>query len=383
MKYHLYRRNRKRKGKDTKFWYYWYLENDKQVSRVCPSCKTKSEAEIYIQSLSKTLCLDNRIVLKDITENMYLEGGSHLLRRQEMGKPLSSETIIKSRNFLNLINSQWGNFEFKDISVQKVTDYLIEDNINKNNDGSVRNHSGSWKNEYLIVLREIFKEGVYRGVVNTIPQFPKFARQMNKADIFSTKEINDFFRLENFSNETLFLFFLLTFTEGLRLGETRGIRRSQILVEYNTLVVDGFIRVDGTRTNFNKKGSPDNPKIRWCLIPDKILQLLIDYCNRNNIETNDYIFQKSGKPLRKEYADANFKRAVKAANINIKDRKLCPHSLRYTYVTRMRRDLPAEIVAKIVGNNSVDMTNYYTRPNTQGGIQSILPTQGTVERLFI
>ena len=49
----------------------------------------------------------------------------------------------------------------------------------------------------------------------------------------------------------------------------------------------------------------------------------------------------------------------------------------------MRRDLPAEIVAKIVGHNSVDMTNYYTRPNTQEGIQSILPTQGTVERLFI
>ena len=45
-----------------------------------------------------------------------------------------------------------------------------------------------------------------------------------------------------------------------------------------------------------------------------------------------------------------------------KSRKLVPHSLRFTYVTRMRTELPVEDVRQLVGHNSVEMTEYYTRP---------------------
>lgn len=49
----------------------------------------------------------------------------------------------------------------------------------------------------------------------------------------------------------------------------------------------------------------------------------------------------------------------------------------------MRRDLPAEIVAKIVGHKSVNMTDYYTRPNNEEGIKAMLPSQLSVEHLFV
>jgi len=382
MDYHIFKRTRYNKGKKIKVWSYWYFDGEKQISRVCPHCKSKIEAENFIQNLEPLEKKKSSLVLKDVSSTMYLLGSSHMLRREQMGKTLAPGTIEKSRKFIKDINSYWGNEDLKSISVKKVIDYLIEDKITKNHDGTYRVHSNSWKNEYLMVFKEIFKEAVYQGVISEIPIFPRFKLQGKKADIFSTEEINSLFKPENFSNETLFLFFLLTFTAGLRLGETRGIRRSQFLLQYNTLVIDGFIRSDGIRTSFNKRGTPDDPKTRWCLIPDEILSLIITYCDKNNIKNDDYIFQKDGRPLRKSYAEACFKRAIEKAGIRSGKRKLVPHSLRYTYVTRMRRDLPAEIVAKIVGHSSTSMTNYYTRPNNEEGVRAILSSQESVQKLF-
>ena len=37
------------------------------------------------------------------------------------------------------------------------------------------------------------------------------------------------------------------------------------------------------------------------------------------------------------------------------------HSLRYTYVTRMRQLYDGELVRKMVGHAQIEMTDYYTR----------------------
>lgn len=54
-------------------------------------------------------------------------------------------------------------------------------------------------------------------------------------------------------------------------------------------------------------------------------------------------------------------RQLKKAGIEKGDKKLIPHSFRFIYVPRMRRELPAEIVQKLAGHSSVEMTDYYTR----------------------
>jgi integrase len=69
---------------------------------------------------------------------------------------------------------------------------------------------------------------------------------------------------------------------------------------------------------------------------------------------------KDGKPIRAEYAEAIFQRAVLKAGITSDSRKLVVHSLRFTFVTRMRRELSAEAVSKMAGHSSVEQTDYYT-----------------------
>lgn len=49
------------------------------------------------------------------------------------------------------------------------------------------------------------------------------------------------------------------------------------------------------------------------------------------------------------------------------------HSLRYTYVTKMRTLLSGEIVQKMVGHTSIEMTNYYNRPDLTAAINALQP----------
>jgi integrase len=106
---------------------------------------------------------------------------------------------------------------------------------------------------------------------------------------------------------------------------------------------------------------------------------------REHIETNglgpeDFCFTQNGKPIRPEHAETVFYRALVKSGIlpmpeNKKiapvgrrkelstaadGRKLVVHSLRYTYVTRMRRELSVETVMKMVGHVNPEQTDYYT-----------------------
>ena len=83
-----------------------------------------------------------------------------------------------------------------------------------------------------------------------------------------------------------------------------------------------------------------------------------------------------GLPLRQEFLESVFKRVLIKAGIDTSERKLVPHSFRFTYVTRMRQRVDAETVQKMVGHSSVEMTEYYTRaaiPETIESIQDVMP----------
>ena len=86
--------------------------------------------------------------------------------------------------------------------------------------------------------------------------------------------------------------------------------------------------------------------------------------------------REDGCPLRQEYLESVFHRVINNAGIDSSGRKLCPHSFRFTYVTRMRHRVDAETAQKMVGHSSVEMTEYYTRaaiPETIESIQDVMP----------
>ena len=121
------------------------------------------------------------------------------------------------------------------------------------------------------------------------------------------------------------------------MGEAIGLRVGQFIFSEGMLVVDGFIKdFERIRTNYNKKGLAE----KW------------------------------------------FSRVLIEAGVEKVDRKLTPHSLHSTYVTRMRRNESGETVKKLAGHSTIAMTDYYTRISIPEMVKSLQPTKEAANRLF-
>lgn len=62
--------------------------------------------------------------------------------------------------------------------------------------------------------------------------------------------------------------------------------------------------------------------------------------------------------------------------------ELAPHSLRFTYITRMRRNADGETVQKPAGHNSMEMTEYYTRDAIPEMVEAAKPAVAAANKLF-
>ena len=364
-----------KRGKSVRRWYYYYVDSDGiQKQRVCKGCSNRSEAMAFVAKLPP-LSKSGKTV-REIARDMYLPGSDHVRRREAMGKSVLPLTMGSARGYLEDIIERWGGFDIERVDVAAVAAYLLD-----------VKRSSSWKNHYITVFNEVFEEAVWHGVSVQKPTFPHFVKKSTRKDVFSSDELKRLFCVENFEGsavdaETAYLLFLVSAYAGLRIGEARGLKPRQFLLDEKALVIDGFIRADGTRTNFNKKGSETDRKVRVVMLPDDLTERVRRYVTERGIGEDDFLFTHNVLPLRKEFLGAIFKRAVKAAGIDTDGRKLTPHSLRFTYVTKMRRTLPIDTVRKLVGHTDEKMTEYYTRASFEDALAGIADTKDAVERLF-
>lgn len=354
----------KKDGK--KSWYYYKEKNEasKLTLYLCEGCETKESALVFVENLKESNCL-----VKSITAGMFERNSPSYEKRRQFGKSVYQATLDQKKYFLNEINKDFGERRIQEILEKDVEALLLDSQ-----------KSGSWKNSYLQTFLEVYREAKWNGIKVEIPCFQKFKRNSKKADVLTEGEIQALFGGKSFSNRALELMFELGLSCGLRLGEMRGVRARQIIFESDAVVVDGFMNKIGERTNYNKKGSSEKPKFRVAFLPTNLRDKLAAYIKQEGLAADDFLFQRNGLPYSQSYAYKSFLRAVKKAGINTEGRKIVPHSLRYTYITRMRSSLPGETVRKLAGHSSIEMTDYYTRASLRDLIEELAPTQAFVER---
>jgi integrase len=387
MDYHVFKKTVKgRSGRPAHRWYYYWIGPDgTQIQRVCRGCKNRSDAENYIRTLPPpagsapaglTIPQKTEILIRDIAKNMYIPGSPHVGRRKQLGKSTDHETMTESRRYIKRIMELWGDLKLEALGVDVVMPCLFG-----------LDYSGRWKNRFLEILGEIYTEAPWYDCRVSKPAFQRFAINSRKADIFTTAELDRLFKPENFTSYQFYLFFLLCLSGGMRIGEVRAVRAKQIIFDRKVLIIDGFCRNDGIRTVYNKKGSPENPKFRLVYLPELTLGKMRDWITENKIGPEDYCFTTGGgKPIGREWAEIVFYRALQTAGFipllpkrekairgegqqkqtraRLKPpdgRKLVPHSLRYTYVSRMRRELTAAELQPMTGHTSIEMVDYYNR----------------------
>lgn len=388
--YHIFKKPVKSKDKIIHRWYYYFFDpvTGKKIQKVCKNCKTQAQANAFISTLPP-LFVEKKVTLNDICEWMYFPGGPHLERMAKLGKVWSIDTIKDKHRMLELFLENFGELELKDITIPMITEFLAD-----------INRSGGWKNNFLTVVREIYAEAPFHGIPYIpCPAFPNFIRNSKKKSLFTKEELKMLFNESlwirfneeryrkfpqfNEGHSSMYLMFLVIANCGLRIGEGIAIKVKQFHFDEKVLVVDGFMRRNTLkRTNYNKCGSEDNQKIRVAPLPDEILRIIQAYIKKHNLGPEDYVFQRYGKPIRAWLAEEWFRKIIRMTDINVGKRILTPHSLRFTYITRLRQDVAGETVQKIAGHTSLNMTDYYTIPDISDLVEAVQPAAGAVNRLF-
>ena len=112
--------------------------------------------------------------------------------------------------------------------------------------------------------------------------------------------------------------------------------------------------------------------------------MLKNYIEENHRQENDFLFYNDidSKPVSKEHLYNQLRGVLKRTKIYNPDRKLVPHSFRFTYVTYMRSLLESEQVRLIVGHSTMSMTDYYTRFSLQNEIRGIKDSFSAVNKIF-
>lgn len=388
--YHVFKKQVQSKGKTVHKWYCYWNDPVTGVMRqkVCKGCKTQAEAYAFISNLPPLFCDDKNTIAK-IAEWMFVPGSQHLERMEKLGKRYTVETLKCKRVLLDVFVNKFGSLELSALTVPMVIDFLAEDS-----------HSGSWKNNFLTVVGEVYAEAPFQGLPYIpAPQFPKFRRNSVRKDVFSTEELNLLFDENlwveicktryakhpqfNEGHKAMYLMFLCCIECGLRIGEAIGTRANQFLFEQGMFVVDGFYKHNQlVRTNYNKCGSEDDKKIRVVPLPHDFAMLIKQYILETGIGEDDYVFQRYNKPIRKWLAEEWFRQAIAKSGIKVNGRVLTPHSLRYTYITRMRRTVAGETVQKIAGHTSLAMTDHYTRAVIPELVEAVRPAVAAANMLF-
>lgn len=355
-------------------WYIHYCDYEgKKHQKLLKNCKTAEEAKKC--ALKFSVLEDDQYLIKNISKDMYIPGGQHLERLAMLGKTFADETVCQKRMQIEIIIRQFGDFDIRNLKVRDVELFLMKD----------KTHSGSWKNNIIDTFSTVYDETIWKCDVQVKrPHFQRFSRNSRKADIFTMQELDIILNPEVWKMYDDFLAFYIIAACGLRIGEARALRVSQIFWTEKVLLINGFCKEDGLRTDYNKKGSEENKKIRVAPLSDKLLAMLKNYIEMNHRQENDFLFYNDTgtKPVTKEHLESQLRHVLKRTGIYNPMRKLVPHSFRFTYVTYMRSLLEGEQVRLIVGHSDMDMTNYYTRFSLHNEIRGIKDSFSAVNKIF-
>jgi hypothetical protein len=101
------------------------------------------------------------MLVREIAEKMFVPGSDHVKRRIQLKKSVSMEVLKAKRVFMRYIIEIWGDRMLRSLELDEVMNYLF-----------AVDRSGSWKNQYISALNEIYQEGQFLGCKIFKPDFP-------------------------------------------------------------------------------------------------------------------------------------------------------------------------------------------------------------------
>ena len=210
----------------------------------------------------------------------------------------------------------------------------------------------------FVLIKSSLKRAVLNGILERNPadsvQLPR--NTVPKRRTALTKEQQDLF--SKFSKESpLYQFFAVMLRTGLRNGELRGLKFSDIDFKNRIIHVRRTIKyLDG------KGFFEDSPKtissFRDIPITDEVFLLLQNQFSEE-FAPEYYVFPgKNKKPLGRDYVQYELNRIIQRINENgYSFERITPHVFRHTFATRaIESGMSPQVLKTILGHSSLSMT---------------------------
>lgn len=366
---HLYQRSVKKNGKTVKVWYFWFWHNGKQIRK---SCKTsvKRDAMAYISSLSDEDLIpgtknSTAITFNDFCRGMFDEGSPYLVKLKNRGIGFGETTLRQKRKYLEMILDRFGEINVWDITPGIIDDWLIR-----------QQRCNSWRNNCLSVFRAVFSEAYLYRLIDRIPELLPYRRiDTREKGILYPEEIRSLFpegqealvsvwRLFETDRDVDVLIFATmiytALTTGMRSGEIRALTYPQF-VQRDVVLLNAMLDLKGRRIQHLKKGSEKDKRWRCVVLPDRTVRMIDRMRLCEGVKESDYVFEFHGKPFSAEYLNRRFRNVLKRNGIDVCERNITLHSLRFTYNSMMKREISAEDLRLMIGHTSERMTEYYDK----------------------
>lgn len=420
---HLFKRVETKKGKKEIRWYYWfYDENGKQVKKSCGQhgkpCYLKREAEAYLAMLEEKDRLEQekcenarKIRLYDVGSKLYDSDSYFMKLKDAHGKKLQPQTVQQKKRLMKIVLDEFGDRIPETVDEAEIENFLVS-----------LGYRNSYKNTILSVFRDLFSECKRLKLVKHRLDIEGFSRTNTRkkdiltmgqlsmmfpddkeklAEIWSVSGSDRYIGIDGAAHTNGFMFgvmFRLMASTGLRPGEVRAICIDQI--QKGGLFINRMLDTYDVERSYLKKGNAENTRQRTVLLPSKMTELLNDYLKIRPQCDSGYIFSLNGGLIKKSTLDRRFTSGLvklkilgfeksKRENGSVKivtdpTKRLTPHSLRFTYNTYTVNSnlLPGEVLRKMIGHNSTEMTDYYTRPDLEAELKGLQPYQKTVDEIW-
>jgi integrase len=366
----------KRKAEDRDpIWYVKVYDERGKRKAYSTGCTRKEDAEDFAeQHYGKGKRAPTLAAFVD--DRHFFERGAcrWLLRREAGGHEITENTLRVYRLALKKIKEFFGEKRLTEIRLYDLEGWLLRLEC-----------ADSSKMGILGVLRILFKEALREELVKEDPTKqiePLKVKQLARG-VFTIDELAKLFppdRAEMFRiwGGQLFATFCLTMASaGLRNAEARALQWRHYLRPDRALLVEqqeqnGEI----TRT----KGKRD----RVVLLPDRTCAELDQWHQVSPYGDSDlYIFPNaSGGPYHERAPQDWLRRALPRAKIDPAGRVLVPHSFRHTYVTHVRRSIPAAALGEMIGDANEATTIGYDHPSIAQRIDALVGARDGISRLL-
>ena len=371
-KYTLFKR--KAEGRDP-IWYVKVYDERGKRKAYSTGCTRKEEAEDYTeQHYGKGKRAP--ILAAFIEDRHFFERDAcrWLLRRQAGGHEITENTLIVYRQALKRIKETFGEKRLTDIRLFDLEGWILRLPC-----------ADSSKMSVLGVLRILFKEAMREELIKEDPTKqiePLKVKQLTRG-VFSLEELAKLFPLDRadmfriWGGQLFASFFLTMATAGLRNSETRALQWKHFLRDERALLVEQQEQL-GKITH--TKGKRD----RLVLIPDRTCTELDKWNEKTPYgDSDDFMFPNAaGTPYRMRAPQDWLVRALPRADIAPAGRILVPHSFRHTYVTHVRRSIPADALGEMIGHANEATTLGYDHPTIAQRVDALGGARDGISRLL-